>query len=268
MEEYFSGRKLYGDDFSAEQIKQWYDAEAEGYAGLGAGQHNKYQYHYHTLNQVHGFSKIKEASLGNALGFGAAWGDEFLPIADRITNLTLIEPSDIMVSERIGHLTPHYVKPAVDGTLPFGDDQFDLVTCFGTLHHIPNVSHVTRELIRVLKPGGHLLLREPVVSMGDWRVKRRGLTANERGIPVSHFDAIFAAAPVEVVSKEYCFTAPSVFVRITRNILKKPIYAYRWYVLFDKAISAMLKHNFHYHPHNHLQKITPGSIFYVLKRNA
>ncbi len=36
MNEYLAGEKLYGDDFSFEQIKNWYDQEAEGYADLGS----------------------------------------------------------------------------------------------------------------------------------------------------------------------------------------------------------------------------------------
>jgi hypothetical protein len=135
---------------------------------------------------------------------------------------------------------------------------------------IPNVSHVVAELVRVLKPGGHLLLREPIVSMGDWRGWRSGLTQNERGIPVSHFDTIFACAPVEVVSKEFCFTCTSPLGRIARatGLLKKPVYAYKQYVLFDKAISAALKFNVHYHACNFLQKLAPGSVFYVLRKKS
>ncbi|MFO1522890.1 MAG: class I SAM-dependent methyltransferase [Kiritimatiellia bacterium] len=69
--------------------------------------------------------------------------------------------------------------------MPFAADTFDLATCFGTLHHIPNVSQVLRELYRVMKPGGFALIREPAISMGDWTRPRPGLTRNERGLPFS-----------------------------------------------------------------------------------
>lgn len=110
----------------------------------------------------------------NVLGFGSAWGNEFEPICNMIGNLTIIEPSDNLVNNKIGNLTPKYIKPSIDGKLPFSNNSFDLITCFGTLHHIPNVSFVISELIRVLKKDGYLLLREPIISMGDWRKPEMG----------------------------------------------------------------------------------------------
>ena len=44
--------------------------------------------------------------------------------------------------------------------LPFADDQFDAVLCTATLHHLPRGMRVdaVREMRRVLKPGGRVLL--------------------------------------------------------------------------------------------------------------
>jgi SAM-dependent methyltransferase len=42
--------------------------------------------------------------------------------------------------------------------MPFGDDSFDIVYCFGVLMHIPDVDRAVAEIKRVLKPGGILLL--------------------------------------------------------------------------------------------------------------
>ena len=55
--------------------------------------------------------------------------------------------------------------------------------CLGVLHHVPTVGRVIGELARVLRPGGRMIVREPMVSMGDFRQPRPGLTARERGIP-------------------------------------------------------------------------------------
>ncbi len=33
---YLSGERLYGDDFTIEEIQKWFADEAEGYADLGA----------------------------------------------------------------------------------------------------------------------------------------------------------------------------------------------------------------------------------------
>lgn len=267
MEEYLKGIKLYGDEFSAAQIEKWYMQEAEAYADLGSKKKEDYTYWYHQFNTVHGFQKLKHVSkFENVLGLGSAWGFEFEPILDKIKKITIIEPSDNLVSNRIGNIAPTYVKPTITGELPFGDNQFDLITCFGTLHHMPNVTFSINELIRVLKPDGYLLIREPIISMGDWRQPRKGLTKNERGIPIHVFDSIFAKNKVEVVSKEYCYTMTSYLQRLFGKLFSKPIYSYRSYVLFDKYVSKLLKSNVHYHPKNKIERLSPQNVFYVIKK--
>jgi SAM-dependent methyltransferase len=42
--------------------------------------------------------------------------------------------------------------------LPFADDSFDLVFSHGVLHHVPDVRQAQREIHRVLRPGGELVI--------------------------------------------------------------------------------------------------------------
>jgi SAM-dependent methyltransferase len=42
--------------------------------------------------------------------------------------------------------------------LPLGDDVFDLVASFKVLAHVPAIERALAELVRVTRPGGHLLL--------------------------------------------------------------------------------------------------------------
>ena len=42
--------------------------------------------------------------------------------------------------------------------LPFKDDEFDLVFSHGVLHHIPEAEKAAREMSRVLRPGGKLIV--------------------------------------------------------------------------------------------------------------
>lgn len=266
LEDYLEGKKIYGDDFSYEQILKWYEEESEGYANLGSKNLNSYTYNYHEINKIYGFNKLKNKKIENVLGFGSAWGYEFEPILDRISKITIIEPSDNLKSQKIGHLVPNYIKPAIDGQLSCESNSFDLITCFGTLHHIPNVTFVLGEMIRVLKPNGYLLLREPIISMGDWTQKRNGLTKHERGIPVDCFDSIFKKHKINVVSKKFFFTMIPTIQRCFSTLIRKPIYSIKLYVYLDKIISELLKWNIHYHAKKKIQRISPSLVFYVIKK--
>src|SRR5207244_1574598 len=46
------------------------------------------------------------------------------------------------------------------GTLPFRDGSFDIVTCRTAAHHFADVAAAIRQIQRVLRPGGALLLQD------------------------------------------------------------------------------------------------------------
>jgi len=268
MEEYFSGKKLYGDDFTYEQIQAWYADEKEGYANLvaefeWAESHGAYG--YHELNKLHGFRYLpKNKVFERALGLGSALGDEFLPVISQIKSISILEPSDNLVSDQLQGVALQYKKPSVEGKIDYPDNHFQLETCFGTLHHIPNVSFVLSELHRVLAPGGYLLIREPVHSMGDWRFPRYGLTKRERGIPVDLLRTWIRELGFDVVHESFCFAMTFFLERKIGRFLKKPLHEYKWYIYMDKVLSAITAFNLKYHARNPLQRIAPSSVFYVL----
>ncbi|NQV92020.1 class I SAM-dependent methyltransferase [Candidatus Woesearchaeota archaeon] len=51
--------------------------------------------------------------------------------------------------------------------LPFKDNQFDAVIEFGIIHHIPNWRDCLKELGRVMKPNGELILED--LSVETWK---------------------------------------------------------------------------------------------------
>ncbi len=53
------------------------------------------------------------------------------------------------------------------GALPFPDGSFDLVTCIEVLEHLFQPQDAAAEILRVLRPGGHLLVTVPNVA--HWR---------------------------------------------------------------------------------------------------
>jgi len=48
--------------------------------------------------------------------------------------------------------------------VPEPDESFDAVLCTEVLEHVPNPAGVLREMVRLLKPEGHLILTAPFVS--------------------------------------------------------------------------------------------------------
>jgi SAM-dependent methyltransferase len=263
LQVYLSGENLYGDDFALSQIQAWYEDEKEGYADLGARDAENYRYVYHALNIRHGFRHLPHRRFDSALGFGSAYGNEFEPIADRIAHLTIVDPSDAFVREIIHGIPATYVKPQLSGTLPFGNDAFDLVTCLGVLHHIPNVSYVLGELYRCLKPGGYALIREPITSMGDWSKPRRGLTKRERGIPDHLMKSMIAQLGFNTLSRSYCMfpAVPGLY-----NVFGASAYNSRLATRLDEWLAWGMKWNLTYHARSVLKKFRPGAVFQVLTK--
>lgn len=48
------------------------------------------------------------------------------------------------------------------GRLPFRDASYDRVICNGSAHHLPDVPATLRDIRRILRPGGRVVLHEPV----------------------------------------------------------------------------------------------------------
>ena len=262
LNEYLRGEKLWGDDFGPEQLEQWWREEEEGYSGVVADRERDYEYGYHGLNRLQFFDRTVVPEGAVALGLGSALGHEFLPVADRLASLTIVEPSDDFASRHVlGDLEVSYRKPAVDGRLDFPDDSFDLITCFGVLHHVPNVSAVLAECFRCLRPGAAMFCREPIVTQGDWTQTRPGLTRNERGIPLELFKSIARGAGFRIQRSVLFDFAP--YMRLMHNLgqpaLRRPITA-----RLDRLFSVLFSFNTKYHRTRLLEKFGPGSLAMTL----
>lgn len=259
-----SGRRLYGEDFSEDAIQAWFEDEREGFADLGAKNQASYCYEYHRLNVLHGFRYLPQRLSGHTLSIGGAYGEELRPFLSNIRTITILEPSGAFTTRSLDSVPIQYAKPEASGIMPFKNETFDLATCFGCLHHIPNVGAVLRELHRCLKPGGFALIREPIISMGDWRQPRRGLTKRERGIPLPIFRTLIWEAGFHIERETLCGFPP--IARIG-GMLGTHCYNSSVTVLIDQRLASMFAWNYRYHPVTFPQKLTPTVAAYVLKKS-
>lgn len=263
MEERFRvGEALYGDDFDADAIAAWFRDEENAYAELW--HQSSGVYGYHALNHWHGFRHLPPGPLGSVLAFGSAHGQEVEPLLDRLRAVTLLDSSDTFSGRPVPGVSVRREKARSTGELPFEADSFDLVTCFGVLHHIPNVSYVLTELHRVLRPGGWLLLREPSTSMGNWTRPRPGLTPRERGIPPQWMRVRLQRTGFQLLRATPCHFSPLLALSNRGG----PSYARPLTVRVDAWLSQLFAWNHRYVSEQPWQKVRPGSTFYVARKSA
>lgn len=85
------------------------------------------------------------------------------PLCGSITGADIVpsfvnECCEVIESRRITNATAVLLN---EGLLPFGDGQFDRVIMVDTIHHLEHQDQTMDEVVRVLKPGGLLLIFEP-----------------------------------------------------------------------------------------------------------
>jgi SAM-dependent methyltransferase len=261
---HLSGASLYGDDFDEVDIRRWYAEEDQGYYEL-VKTYGKYVYDYHALNEYQAYRFLR-GHYECCLAMGCAKGDDVAPLADRVDRYVAIEPAEQWWSPEIGGRPASYLKPSILGDIPMAEASADLVVCLGVLHHIPNVSHVFSELVRVLRPGGKLVVREPISSMGDWRRPRPGLTRNERGLPPGWLESKAQANGLRIERANYClFPLTARFARIIglRSAYNNPLL-----VRFDALTSRLTQWNLHYYRNSLFKKLAPGAINLLCEKLA
>jgi SAM-dependent methyltransferase len=187
-----------------------------------------------------------------------------MPIAPQVQYFTCIEPAEKWWRDKIGETPAKYISPRPDGIVPLDDSTVDLVVALSVLHHVPNVSTILREVARVMRRGGRFILHEPIISMGDWRQNRPGLTKNERGLPLPWLRQMIVNCGFSIEKLNYCqFPTTS---RLGRLLGVSP-YNNLAMIWQDHMISELMRWNLRYHRRNFFEKLTPTAIFTILRKN-
>lgn len=268
------GVRLYGDDFSRAEIDAWFEAEKRGYYDLAQSYYqvdagaetgaDSYDYEYYALNKLHAFDFLARRHWETCLALGCASGEDVAPLSSHVDRFVAVEPAEDWWRPTIGGKPATYLSPQPSGDLPVETGSVDLAISLGVLHHIPNVSHVIGEVARTLRRGGMFVLREPIVSMGDWRKPRRGLTKHERGLPLPWLDNVLAAEGFTTVRRRYCMSPAALALgKLLRRPFNNPAV-----VMLDWLVATGLSPNYHYWRDTPRKKFAPSSIFVIAERVA
>lgn len=139
--------------------------------------------------------------------------------------VTRYQGVDVAVAADFGYQNPDTVY--YDGhVLPFPDASFDAVLCTEVLEHIAEPAETIREIYRVLKPGGRLLLTIP------WSARFHYQPHDYHRYTPSMLLRLFASFATPVVrprGTDFCSIASKVVVAYARNGLAlKPAQPVDW----------------------------------------
>ena len=103
------------------------------------------------------FQEKRTLEIGLGLGADA---EQIVRRGAKYNGLDLTEASVQRVKERmrVRELPYETIKQGSALAIPHPDNHFDIVFSYGVLHHIPDIHAATKEIFRVLKPGGQLII--------------------------------------------------------------------------------------------------------------
>lgn len=259
-----AGRKLYGNDFDADGLRAWYTAEEYGFFELYGEGHSYIEgpFPYQAWARADA-APLQGCRYDRCLAVGCADGRELAALGLDIGRVIAIEPAERFWGTEVGGIPAEFRKPSIDGTLALPDGSVDLALALHVLHHIANVEHLVAEMARVLKPGGVLLMREPLASMGDFRQPRPGLTQCERGIPAGLMRSFIGRAGLTLERLTYRSTPglPELAMKFGIEPFNSP--ALVW---IDEQISRVTRFNDRYWRSALWHKLAPRTAAYLARK--
>lgn len=137
--------------------QQWY-SEKEPFTRQWFNElaYKRYNVYYEHLCQTAEFQWHRGEEV---LEIGCGLGTDLVEYAKHGAHVTGVElgPDQVMLTKLNLELHGLPYKDVVEGnaeSLPFPDNSFDFIYCFGVIHHTPNTEKTVEEMYRVLKPDG------------------------------------------------------------------------------------------------------------------
>jgi SAM-dependent methyltransferase len=147
---------------------------------------------------------FKVADIGAGEGFFSQLLGQY--VADKLS----LEPSEIVSACDI---FPQYFRyPDVpclaispDGRLPYDDESIDVACSLEVIEHVEDQFEFTRELYRILKPGGTVIISTPnVLNLNSrWRTLHSGFAVLFDPLLLSNADPVHTSGHINPVSYYY-----------------------------------------------------------------
>lgn len=128
---------------------------------LGGGQRD-------LRNEIDHLYRLSSSWLvgSSLIDFGCGDGSMARRYADGGLEVTL---TDVLEPQELTELALPYVRTSPDGFTPLPDGAFDNAIAFGVLHHCQDPDQSIAEIVRLIRPGGRIVIVESVyaVHSGD-----------------------------------------------------------------------------------------------------
>ncbi|MEX2102272.1 MAG: class I SAM-dependent methyltransferase [Actinomycetota bacterium] len=191
------------------------------------------------------------AGRGTILETGVGTGAIALPLHERGISLAGADLSEPMLRRLIvkaGDAPPFPLVQADATRLPFGDDAFGGAYLRWVLHLIPGWRDAVSELVRVVVPGGHVVI-EPGGYQGGWRdlwlrfVEELGPDAEAVGLNMRHgatdLDAALLAHGARLADTPLITGPDHSSIERWFDEVRRRLYSWTWRVPDDRLQSAI-----------------------------
>ena len=169
---------------SLEKLPSYY--ESEDYISHTDGRRTLFEKLYHFIKGIALKKKLNLvnslSTKGSILDIGAGTGEFLLTCKNDGWHVTGIEPSER--AKQIAHQKGIGMEESLAN---LADHSFDVITMWHVLEHVPNLEQQLKELKRLLKPNGVLLVAVPNYKSYDAKVYQEYWAAYDVPIHLWHF---------------------------------------------------------------------------------